>query len=74
MIITAEPRTDGFMNAVQVIEVIKDLSKSQGFYSRLYQNILELKENDEEAFNEWCKETERMNFKEPIDVVLYFEC
>lgn len=73
MIITAKPRTDGYMNALMVIDVIRELSHSQGFYSRLYRNILELKETDEEAFNEWCKETEAMNFKDPVDVVLYFE-
>ena len=55
MIVERPARTDGFMNAVQVIEVIKELSNSQGFYSRLYRNIVELKENDEDGFNEWCK-------------------
>lgn len=74
MIIEAKQRTDGYMNAVQVIEVIQELSHSQGFYSRLYSNIISLKENNEEAFNEWCKEVESLNFKEPIDVVLYLEC
>lgn len=73
MIIQAEPRTDGYMNAIQVIDVIRELSHSQGFYSRLYQSIIELRETNEEQFNEWCKETEAMNFKEPVDVVLYFE-
>ena len=74
MIIEREPRTDGYMNAIQVLEVIKDLSHSQGFYSRLYSEVISLKENNEEAFNEWCDEIERLNFKEPIDVVLYLEC
>ena len=73
MIVERPARTDGFMNAVQVIEVIKELSNSQGFYSRLYRNIVELKENDEDGFNEWCNEIEALNFKEPIDVVLYLE-
>ena len=38
MIIEARKNPNG-MNAVQVIEVIKDLAKSQGFYSRMWQNI-----------------------------------
>ena len=74
MIIEAKQRTDGYMNAVQVLEVIEELSHSQGFYSRLYSNILYLKENDEVSFNKWCEEIESLNFKEPIDVVLYLEC
>lgn len=73
MIIEAERRTDGYMNALQVIDVIRELSHSQGFYSRMYRNILDLKETNEEAFNDWCREVESKNFKEPVDVVLYFE-
>lgn len=73
MIVTAQPRTDGFMNAIQVLDVIRELSHSQGFYSRLYHNILELKRTNEEAFNEWCREVESLNFKEPLDIVLYLE-
>ena len=74
MIIERPARTDGYMNAIQVLDVIRELSHSQGFYSRLYQTILDLKESNEDAFNEWCDEIESLNFKEPIDVVLYLEC
>lgn len=73
MIITAEPRTDGFMNIVQVIDVIRELAKSQGFYSRIYNAIIELRETDEDVFNAWSQVIESKNFKEPLDVVMYFE-
>ena len=42
MIIEAQPRTDGCMNVLQVLDVIRDLSHSQGFYSRLYETILDV--------------------------------
>ena len=73
MIITAERRTDGFMNAIQVLDIIRELSHSQGFYSRLYRNILDLKETNEEAFEAWSQAIESENFEDPIDVVMYFE-
>lgn len=73
MIIEAQPRTDGCMNVLQVLDVIRDLSHSQGFYSRLYETILELKQNDEVAFNEFAKAVEAQNFRDSVDVVLFFE-
>lgn len=73
MIITATPRTDGYMNVLQVIEVIQNLAKSQGFYSRMYQRILELHREDPECFENFRKEVEAQNFKDPVDVVMYFE-
>ena len=51
MIIEARKNPNG-MNAVQVIEVIKDLAKSQGFYSRMWQNIQENILTDEEEILE----------------------
>ena len=73
MIIEAQPRTDGCMNVLQVLDVIRDLSHSQGFYSRLYETILEVKQNDEAAFNEFAQVVEAQNFKDAVDVVLFFE-
>ena len=72
MIIEARKNPNG-MNAVQVIEVIKDLAKSQGFYSRLYQNIMENivpYEEEYENFQQFC---EQQNFKDVVDLVLFFE-
>ena len=73
MIIEAQPRTDGCMNVLQVLDVIRDLSHSQGFYGRLYETILETKQNDEAAFNEFAQVVEAQNFKDAVDVVLFFE-
>lgn len=73
MIVQAEPRTDGCYNVIQVIEVIQNLAHSQGFYSRMYERILYLKENEPESFETFKNEVEAQNFKDPVDVVLYFE-
>ena len=72
MIIEARKNPYG-MNALQVIEVIKDLAKSQGFYSRMYQNIMENivpYEDKYESFQQFC---EQQNFRDAVDLVLYFE-
>lgn len=71
MIITAE-KTKG-MNVIEVIEVIQQLSHSQGFYGRILETILDLKENDEEGFEAFKNIVEAQEFKDPIDVVMFFE-
>ena len=73
MIIEARKSPNG-MNALQVIEVIKDLAKSQGFYSRMYQNIMENIVPDEDKYENFQQFCEEQNFKDAVDLVMYFEC
>ena len=72
MVIEARKNPNG-MNAVQVIEVIKDLAKSQGFYSRLWQSIQENILTDEEKYENFQQFCEQQNFKDAVDLVLFFE-
>ena len=72
MIIEARKNPNG-MNAIQVIEVIKDLAKSQGFYSRLWQSIQENILTDEEEYENFQQFCEQQNFKDAVDLVLFFE-
>lgn len=58
----------------QVIEVIEMLSHSQGFYGRLLREIIEMKENDVERFEEFKWLIEQQEFQNPVDVVMFFEC
>ena len=73
MIIEARKNPNG-MNAVQVIEVIKDLAKSQGFYSRMWQDIQENILTDEDEYENFQQFCEQQNFKDAVDVVMFFEC
>ena len=57
----------------QILEVIENLSHSQGFYSRLLENILYAKDNDPDTYERWVEEMEAREFKDPVGVVLYFE-
>ena len=72
MVIEARKNPNG-MNAVQVIEVIKDLAKSQGFYSRMWQSIQENILTDEEEYENFQQFCEQQNFKDAVDLVLFLE-
>ena len=57
----------------QVIELVRQLSRSQGYYGRLLERILDLQEYEPEAFEEFKMVIEEQHFKDPVDVVLFFE-
>lgn len=61
------------MNINEIMEIILGLAHSQGFYGRLYNELVEIRDNDEEAWVEVVEELEGQNFKEPLDLILYFE-
>lgn len=71
-IIHAEKNPNG-MNIIEIIEVIRLLSHSQGFYERLLDRILDMKASDPDSFEGLRKELESQNFKDSVDVVMYFE-
>lgn len=56
-----------------VIDIIHNLSYSQGFYGRLLRDIRELKEYEPEHFEMFVEEIESQNFRTALDVVMYFE-
>lgn len=56
---------DGNMNKEEILKSIKTLSKSQGFYQGLYEN---LKSN-----NELLEYLEKQNFKDIMDLILFLE-
>ena len=57
----------------QVIEVIEMLSHSQGFYGRLLRDIMYIKENEPEKFEDFKFIIEQKEFTNPVDVVMFFE-
>ena len=56
-----------------VIDILVELSHSQGFYGRLLRDLSEIKEYEPERFELIVAEIESQNFTSPLDVVLYFE-
>ena len=57
----------------QVIDVVKMLSHSQGFYGRLLEEIMYIQEYEPEKFETFKEVIEDQGFKDPVDVVLFFE-
>lgn len=53
------------MKANEILEAIKSLSQSQGFYGRLYERLVQ----DEEAL----QYLEEQNFTDVVDLVLFLE-
>ena len=49
------------------------LSYSQGFYGRLLEEILYIEENEPDKYGVFKGFIEKQEFKDPVDVVLFFE-
>ena len=58
------------MKKIDFFNIIKELAKSQGIYSRLLRDIMSMSEEErEQAFDN----LERMGFTEPLDFILWYE-
>lgn len=53
---------------------VKTMSYSQGFYGRLYEHLIYVKNNEPKQWKDIVKELEAKHFKDTLDMVLYFEC
>ena len=58
------------MKMEEIMKLIEMLAKSNGFYSRLLNEIAELPEH---VYNELKEEWEEQNFKDDIEFILWLE-
>ena len=58
------------MDRHEIRKVMEQLAMSQGYYGRLLRSIDELPDYQQEDV--W-EDLERQNFREPLDVVMYYE-
>ena len=65
-------QTKGY-NIEQVVDVIEMLSYSQGFYGRLLDEIMYIEENEPDKYEVFKTIIEAQEFKDPVDVVMFFE-
>lgn len=56
-----------------VINILIELSHSQGFYGRLLRDLSEIKKYEPERFDLIVMEIESQEFTNALDVVMYFE-
>ncbi|NCC80491.1 MAG: hypothetical protein EOM07_12915 [Clostridia bacterium] len=61
------------MTRKEILETIEMLSRSQGFYGRLLRDLEIMRENDPYPYEAFMKELENEEFRDPVDMVLYFE-
>lgn len=61
------------MDIEQIMAAIRSLAGSQGYYSRLYNELREMQTNDPEKWEEVKNTLEAQNFNDTLDMVLYFE-
>jgi len=57
------------MNSTEILNAIKLLAKSQGFYSRLYDKLIDGSKESED----FLQELESKNFNDITDLILYYE-
>ena len=57
------------MKREQILETIRSLAMSQGFYGRLYNNLMSNPEHCDEVMTF----LEAQNFKDPVDLILCIE-
>lgn len=61
------------MNREEMLKIIENLSRSQGFYGRLMKRLREMKEDIPESYEDLMKEWESHNFASELDFILYLE-
>ena len=61
------------MDIEQIMTAIRSLAESQGFYGRLYENMQSVQANDPEQWAEIKETLEAQNFKDSLDMVIFFE-
>lgn len=61
------------MTKIEIIKTIKMLATSQGFYCKLYNDLMYYAKNDPINFNEYMDSLVNKNFTSALDVVEHFE-
>ena len=61
------------MNFEQIINEIKELAKSQGFYGRKLARIQEIETENPEMFEQLKCDLEKKGFETTLDLILYLE-
>ena len=64
---------DADMTFEEALSIVRELSRSQGFYCRLLQELEWIKENDREQVEQLEQDFELNNVKDNLDLILYFE-
>ena len=61
------------MKRDEIIDTIASLANSQGFYSRLFRDLIELKQEYPETYEETMESLEAKNFQTALDLIMFIE-
>lgn len=61
------------VNRDEIMDAIKMLASSQGFYSRMYSSLCEMRDNDPDEFDRNMTILEEQNFGDAVDMAMFFE-
>lgn len=61
------------MKINEILSAIRSLAQSQGFYSRLYSDLLSVKQSAPDEWADIVTVLENRHFKDTVDMVLFFE-
>ena len=61
------------MKINEILSAIRSRAQSQGFYSRLYSDLLSVKQSSPDEWADIVTVLENRNFKDTVDMVLFFE-
>ena len=62
-----------YMTREEILNTIEILSRSQGYYGILSELLKNLRENDLEQYEMYMGHLQELRFKDPVDLVMYFE-
>ena len=61
------------MKMNEILDNIRSLACSQGFYERLYRSLMDIRMTAPEVWRSVVLELEEQHFTDVVDMVLYFE-
>lgn len=62
-----------YLGIDDIMDEIENLARSQGFYGRLYNFMVDLRDNHSDLWQVYVDELEAQHFRTTLDMVLYFE-
>lgn len=69
-----EKKSKKYLDYEDFKDFVKTMSYSQGFYGRLYENLLELEETDDDSLEELKNTIKEKHFTNTLDFVYWLEC
>ena len=61
------------MSRTEIMDTIRNLSYSRGFYSRLYNSLRRMQKYYPEEFDVYMNHLVSQRFRDSVDLVLFFE-